>query len=71
MEAVDATAPIDIVLPEARHLRRLYGTAELDRLLDTAPGAARPRRWQALADGWAAGVQDFLERRESFLLYPP
>lgn len=71
MDAIEATAPVDIVLPQARHLRRLYGGEDLDHLLAVFPRPAGPRGWEALADGWAPGLQRFLARREPFLLYPP
>jgi uncharacterized protein YbbC (DUF1343 family) len=70
-DAIEATTQVGIVLPSASHLRRLYGGTDLDRFLDTSRSAARPRSWQALAEGWGPGVQAFLVRREPFLLYPP
>jgi len=71
LDAIEATTQADILLPGAAHLRRLYGGTDLDRFLDGLRSAAGPHSWQALADGWGPGVQDFLARRESFLLYPP
>ena len=71
LDAIEATAPMDILVSDARHLRRLYGGTDLDRLLDTPRRHAGLRGWQGLAEGWGPGLEDFRARRDSFLLYPP
>ena len=71
LDAIEATAPVDILVPGARHLRRLYGGTDLDRLLAGPRPGADTGRWLALAEGWAAGREDFEARRRPYLLYPP
>jgi uncharacterized protein YbbC (DUF1343 family) len=71
LDAIEATTPMDILVPNARHLRRLYGGTGLDRLLDMPQPSPGVGRWEMLEEGWAPGLQQFRARRDSFLLYPP
>jgi hypothetical protein len=67
--AIEATAPS--FSAGSRHLIRLYGGRELDRLVAGSAAVVAPGRWQALAHNWKPDQETFLARRAPFLLYPP
>jgi len=71
LDAIEATAPVPLLPPGSRHLIRLYGGAELARLVAGSARGAIPGRWRAIAETWEAEQGRFLARRAPFLVYPP
>jgi uncharacterized protein YbbC (DUF1343 family) len=71
LDAIEATAPVPMLLPGSRHLIRLYGGRELERLVGGSESRAGTGNWRALARNWGTDREAFLARRTPCLLYPP